>query len=222
MGPPRLPAAPAGAAGDDLELQRVLDGERESLLPASAPPSDGAHPHGHAVEVGDVAWWRRPLAVTAAKNLGLILLWYFFGTFLSLWNKLLVGKEHGLFGKGAFPAPFFMTSVQFFCQHLLARGLLASGLAARRAEEPVSWRQYARTILPNGLATGLDIGLSNYSLVFITLSFYVMCKSTTPLFLLSFAILWGIEKCAPRAARGGQPCPSPLQRAWCPLWVCWC
>ena len=44
------------------------------------------------------------------------------------------------------------------------------------------------------MATGLDIGLSNYSLVFITLSFYVMCKSTTPLFLLTFAILWGLEQ----------------------------
>ena len=30
--------------------------------------------------------------------------------------------------------------------------------------------------------------------VFITLSFYVMCKSTTPIFLLIFAIAWGIEK----------------------------
>ena len=28
---------------------------------------------------------------------------YFFGTLLSLWNKLLLGKEHGLFDKGAFP-----------------------------------------------------------------------------------------------------------------------
>lgn len=49
-------------------------------------------------------------------------------------------------------------------------------------------------VVPNGVATGLDIGLSNYSLVYITLSFYVMCKSTTPLFLLVFAIAWGIEK----------------------------
>lgn len=49
-------------------------------------------------------------------------------------------------------------------------------------------------VFPNGVATGLDIGLSNYSLVFISLSFYVMCKSTVPLFLLAFAIMWRIEK----------------------------
>ena len=58
----------------------------------------------------------------------------------------------------------------------------------------MTWKEYGRTVVPNGVATGLDIGFSNYSLVFITLSFYVMCKSTTPLFLLTFAIIWGIEK----------------------------
>lgn len=48
--------------------------------------------------------------------------------------------------------------------------------------------------MPNGIATGLDIGFSNYSLVFISLSFYVMCKSTTPIFLLCFSFAWGIER----------------------------
>lgn len=49
-------------------------------------------------------------------------------------------------------------------------------------------------VFPNGVCTGLDIGLSNFSLALITLSFYTMCKSTTPVFLLMFAFLWGIEK----------------------------
>lgn len=48
-------------------------------------------------------------------------------------------------------------------------------------------------MLPNGIATGLDIGFSNLSLVFITLSFYTMCKSSAPLFLLLCAFLWRIE-----------------------------
>lgn len=47
---------------------------------------------------------------------------------------------------------------------------------------------------PNGVSTGLDIGLSLVSLHFITLSFYTMCKATSPLFLLFFAILWGLER----------------------------
>lgn len=167
-------------------------------------------------------------------------------------------------------APFLLSSLQFFCQHIIARSLLMTGLVRRRSDGSQSWRDYARkgatsqpamlrptaradppqrmvrarrravscqpallpscaglaacqpllhpppptphphphpgrrdpsagpaarfAVVPNGVATGLDIGLSNYSLVYITLSFYVMCKSTTPLFLLVFAIAWGIEK----------------------------
>jgi solute carrier family 35 protein C2 len=49
-------------------------------------------------------------------------------------------------------------------------------------------------VLPNGAITGLDIGLSNKSLVHITMSFYTMCKSTTPIFLLLFAFIWGLEQ----------------------------
>ena len=51
-------------------------------------------------------------------------------------------------------------------------------------------------VVPNGVSTGLDIGLSNYSLMLITLSFYTMCKSATPVFLLVFAFVWGLERCA--------------------------
>ena len=169
----------------------VSNQEQESLLPGPSGRSSSLEPH--TFSVGDLPWWRRPLAIAALKNLGLILLWYFFGTFLSLWNKLLVGKEHGISGKGAFPAPFFMSSVQFGFQHLIARFLLSTGIVKRKGDE-LTWEKYLRSVVPNGVATGLDIGFSNYSLVFITLSFYVMCKSTTPLFLLTFAILWGIEK----------------------------
>ena len=165
--------------------------ERETLLPSSTVrPSS---PETHIFSPGDLVWWRRPLMIAAAKNLGLIILWYFLGTFLSLWNKLILGKEHDLFGWGPFPAPFLMSSVQFVYQHFIARALLGFNIVKRKGETP-TWKQYIRTVVPNGIATGLDIGLSNYSLVFITLSFYVMCKSTTPLYLLTFAILWGIEK----------------------------
>ncbi len=62
---------------------------------------------------------------------------------------------------------------------------------------------FGDAVVPNGAATGLDIGLSNFSLSLITLSFYTMCKSTTPVFLLGFCFLWGIERCA-------SPCHSPV------------
>lgn len=40
----------------------------------------------------------------------------------------------------------------------------------------------------------MDIGLSNLSLAYITMSFYTMCKSTVPVFLLFFAFIWRIER----------------------------
>ena len=70
-------------------------------------------------------------------------------------------------------------------------------LAARLTIILTQWLNHqSAAVVPNGLATGLDIGLSNYSLSLITLSFYTMCKSTTPIFLLGFCFLWGLERCS--------------------------
>ncbi|KAG2442003.1 hypothetical protein HYH02_009795 [Chlamydomonas schloesseri] len=87
-----------------------------------------------------------------------------------------------------------MSSVQFACQTLLAKLVFGTGLAARTMTRRLPWSEYFRMVVPNGITTGLDIGFSNKSLVFINLSFYTMCKSTVPVFLLFFAFIWGIEK----------------------------
>lgn len=210
IAPSEMPSRSEEHPDEDLERQPILSGSDRlgsGRISSNGSGSgnvrlyvlkgtNGAPPFTapRSIPAGAAAWWRQPLVVSTLQNLGLILLWYFFGTFLSLWNKMLLGKDKGLFGNGAFPAPFLMSSVQFFCQHLLAGFLLSTGCVRRRSEDVLTWRQYCRTIVPNGMATALDIGFSNFSLVFITLSFYVMCKSTTPIFLLFFAILWGIEK----------------------------
>jgi len=75
-----------------------------------------------------------------------------------------------------------------------------------------------RAVVPNGVSTGLDIGLSNYSLMLITLSFYTMCKSATPVFLLVFAFVWGLERCA-RVCRPRPKCDlgNAEQQAQCSL-----
>jgi hypothetical protein len=51
-------------------------------------------------------------------------------------------------------------------------------IAAKNEREwgPASWA-WLRGVLPVGLATGADVGLSNLSLIYVSLSFYVMCKS---------------------------------------------
>jgi solute carrier family 35 protein C2 len=44
------------------------------------------------------------------------------------------------------------------------------------------------------MVTALDVGLSNLSLVTITLTFYTMVKSSTPVFVLGWAYLFNVEK----------------------------
>lgn len=75
--------------------------------------------------------------------------------------------------------------------------LLVPALEVFGAMQDMAWLKDGlgcAAVVPNGVCTGLDIGLSNFSLSLITLSFYTMCKSTTPIFLLVFAFLWGIER----------------------------
>lgn len=139
-------------------------------------------------------WLQDSVSRQTIRTMVLICTWYILSTSLSLYNKQLLGKKHGVFGKGAFPAPLFMSSVQFLCQTALAKGVFAAGVVERTRTRPLPWREYGRVVVPNGIITGLDIGFSNTSLVFITMSFYTMCKATVPVFLLFFAFLWGIER----------------------------
>lgn len=53
---------------------------------------------------------------------------------------------------------------------------------------------YISRVGPCGAATGLDIGLGNMSLKFISLAFYTMCKSSVLGFVLVFAILFRLER----------------------------
>ncbi|KAK5628462.1 hypothetical protein RRF57_004177 [Xylaria bambusicola] len=61
-------------------------------------------------------------------------------------------------------------------------------------ERPVMTKLFYFTrIGPCGAATGLDIGLGNTSLKFITLTFYTMCKSSALAFVLLFAFVFRLE-----------------------------
>lgn len=55
-------------------------------------------------------------------------------------------------------------------------------------------RVYWTTLVPCGLATSLDIGLSNTSMRYISLSLYTMLKSTTPIFVVLVAWFMRLEK----------------------------
>ncbi|KAI1430321.1 triose-phosphate transporter family-domain-containing protein [Xylaria sp. FL1777] len=144
----------------------------------------------------------RRLAVNAA----LIGLWYIFSLSISLYNKWMFDS-----GQLNFPFPLFTTSMHMLVQFSLASLVLYlipslrpnnaphnSDLGRSRhesePERPIMTKMFYFTrIGPCGAATGLDIGLGNTSLKFITLTFYTMCKSSALAFVLLFAFLFRLE-----------------------------
>ncbi|CAM1507080.1 Fc.00g067210.m01.CDS01 [Cosmosporella sp. VM-42] len=135
----------------------------------------------------------------------LILLWYLFSLSISLYNKWMFDQD-----RLNFAFPLFTTSMHMLVQFFLASLVLyfiprlrphhKSDLGSSRHElEPTSTPGmtkmfYLTRIGPCGAATGLDIGLGNTSLKFISLTFYTMCKSSSLAFVLLFAFAFRLEK----------------------------
>ncbi|KAK4155512.1 putative nucleotide-sugar transporter YMD8 [Chaetomidium leptoderma] len=147
----------------------------------------------------------RNVARSLLVNGVLIGLWYFFSLLISLYNKWMFSPD-----KLNFRFPMFTTAVHFLVQFSLASLVLflipsmrpqngrRSDLGQSRhepePERPIMTKMFYLTrIGPCGVATGLDIGLGNTSLQFITLTFYTMCKSSSLAFVLIFAFLFRLE-----------------------------
>lgn len=71
----------------------------------------------------------------------------------------------------------------------------------KRPSVLLKWKPYIKNITLMGILSSLDIGLSNWSLVFITVSLYTMSKSTALIFILIFAIIFKLEQ--PRVSQVG-------------------
>ncbi|KAI0152561.1 triose-phosphate transporter family-domain-containing protein [Hypoxylon sp. NC0597] len=141
-----------------------------------------------------------------AINAVLIGLWYLFSLSISLYNKWMFDS-----GQLNFAFPLFTTATHMLVQFSLASLVLyfipslrpghtqhSSDLGRSRheaePERPIMTKMFYLTrIGPCGAATGLDIGLGNTSLKFITLTFYTMCKSSSLAFVLLFAFVFRLE-----------------------------
>ncbi|KAL7781707.1 triose-phosphate transporter family domain-containing protein [Trichoderma afarasin] len=138
-------------------------------------------------------------------NVVLILLWYFFSLSISLYNKWMFDED-----RLNFAFPLFTTSMHMVVQFILS-GLVLFFIPSLRPQKShtsdmgrsrhetensstMSKMFYLTRVGPCGAATGLDIGLGNTSLKFISLTFYTMCKSSSLAFVLLFAFAFGLEK----------------------------
>ncbi|XVF14549.1 hypothetical protein REPUB_Repub09cG0070900 [Reevesia pubescens] len=127
-------------------------------------------------------------AADVLKTLFFILVWYTFSTFLTLYNKTLLGDD-----LGKFPAPLLMNTVHFTMQAVLSKAITWYWSKRFQPSVPMSWRDYSYRVVPTALSTALDVNLSNASLVFISVTFATMCKSAAPIFLLLFAFAFRLE-----------------------------
>ena len=95
-----------------------------------------------------------------------------------------------------FPCPLLLTSVHFLIQWVfshVACAIFPEELGTKRVAT-MTWSEWAWISVPCGVVTALDVGLSNLSLVKISLTFYTMVKSSTPIFVLGWAYLFNIER----------------------------
>ncbi|BAT88958.1 sugar phosphate/phosphate translocator [Vigna angularis] len=122
------------------------------------------------------------------KTLFLILMWYTFSLFLTVYNKSLLGDH-----MGKFPAPFLMNTIHFTMQAAFSRFITWFWSHRFETKVVVSWRDYFLRVVPTAFGTAMDINLSNASLVFISVTFATMCKSAAPIFLLLFAFAFRLE-----------------------------
>ncbi|KAH6865180.1 triose-phosphate transporter family-domain-containing protein [Alternaria rosae] len=144
----------------------------------------------------------------------LICLWYLFSISISVYNKWMFKEAKGDGEtKNIFPFPLFTTCLHMIVQFTLASLVLflipsfrprhdsLNPHAAGSRVEPVDpkkplmtkWFYFSR-LGPCGAATGMDIGLGNTSLKFISLTFFTMCKSSALGFVLIFAFLFRLEQ----------------------------
>ncbi|KAF2858871.1 TPT-domain-containing protein, partial [Piedraia hortae CBS 480.64] len=138
----------------------------------------------------------------------LVALWYTFSISISVYNKWMFSRSHD---KGLdFHFPLFTTSIHMVVQFALASLVLyvmpqfrpraeeeyseVGGEATRNSKSLMTKWFYFGRITPCGTATALDIGLGNFSLRFISLTFYTMCKSSVLGFVLINAFLFRLEK----------------------------
>jgi len=117
--------------------------------------------------------------------------WFIFSALLSSYNKLVFGSGHM-----AFPCPLLLTSLHFLVQWIFSWCLSAAFPKYFGGDQVATmpWKPYLSTSIPCGLVTSGDVGLSNLSLVRISITFYTMVKASTPIFVLGWAYLLGIER----------------------------
>eukprot|EP01135_Chromosphaera_perkinsii_P000739 Nk52_evm27s151 gene=Nk52_evmTU27s151 len=135
-------------------------------------------------------------------NVFCVLIWYFFSSSITFYNKWL-------FSFSKFAYPLSISSVHMLGNFLLSWTIyialnaqsagsgskrLSLGNAPTRPIRHFPSMARMKVMAVAGVATALDIGLSNVSLKFITVSFYTMVKASVPMWVYIVSCVLGLEK----------------------------
>ncbi|KAH8864479.1 Solute carrier family 35 member C2 [Schistosoma japonicum] len=123
------------------------------------------------------------------KTLLTVLMFYCFSICLTFFNSRYIK---------VFPYPLSITLMHMVIKFLLSwfvRCILSWFYDYPRIELP--WSKYVKTVAVSGVSSALDIGFSNWSFEFITVSLYTMTKSTSVVFIVMFSVLLKLEKKRP-------------------------
>ncbi|XP_038068172.1 solute carrier family 35 member C2-like isoform X2 [Patiria miniata] len=124
--------------------------------------------------------------LVAVKTVALVLFFYSCSISLTFYNKWLFQN---------FKFPLFVTIIHLAIKFVIAAVVRTClGCVAKRNNIILPWSVYMKRVAPTGFSSVLDIGLSNWSLLYITVSLYTMSKSTAIIFILVFAILFGLQR----------------------------
>lgn len=122
----------------------------------------------------------------AIKTTALVFFYYIFSIGLTFYNERFI--KHWKY-------PLSLTMAHLVTKFMLA-GLARFLVEWKTGEARVMlpWSVFFKRIAPAGITSALDIGLSNWSFEFITVSLYTMSKSSAVIFILMFALLMRLEK----------------------------
>ncbi|KAL5262862.1 hypothetical protein ACHWQZ_G008306 [Mnemiopsis leidyi] len=100
------------------------------------------------------------------------------------------------FNKWSFSSFHFPLVVSFFHMTIVSHVIWLYRTATKgvSGKDEITWNLFFRRVCPTAIAAAVDIGLSNWSFMYITVSMYTMCKSTTIIFILISAIIFKLEK----------------------------
>jgi hypothetical protein len=134
----------------------------------------------------DLNYFLRFKLKTWLLSLATILIYYILSISLTFYNRML-------FVTYKYPLSITVIHliIKFFISMLLRHFFYCCTSQSRVL---LKWDLYYKRIIPTSIASVIDIGLSNWSLQYITVTLYTMSKSTVILFILIFSLVFKLEK----------------------------